>query len=77
MELYLRWVAKHETEQGEQSPLGIILCAGKNTNQIGLLELKSAAIHAAKYLTLITSSRSPSGKVSGAMEMASIEDRVL
>jgi hypothetical protein len=34
MELYLRWLAKHETEPGEESPLGIILCAGKNTEQI-------------------------------------------
>jgi hypothetical protein len=29
MELYLRWLAKNETEPGEQSPMGIILCAGK------------------------------------------------
>jgi predicted nuclease of restriction endonuclease-like (RecB) superfamily len=29
MELYLRWLAKHETEPGEDTPLGIILCAGK------------------------------------------------
>ena len=39
MELYLRWLAKNETEGGEQSPMGIILCAGKNTDQIELLEL--------------------------------------
>lgn len=25
MELYLRWLEKHEIEQGEQSPLGLIL----------------------------------------------------
>ncbi|MFL6304296.1 MAG: PDDEXK nuclease domain-containing protein [Candidatus Sulfotelmatobacter sp.] len=29
MELYLRWLGKHETEAGKQSPIGIILCAGK------------------------------------------------
>jgi hypothetical protein len=27
MELYLRWLAKNETEPGERSPMGIILCA--------------------------------------------------
>ena len=27
MELYLRWLAKHETETGEEPPLGLILCA--------------------------------------------------
>lgn len=53
MELYLRWLAKHETEAGEESPLGIILCAGKNTEQIELLELGSAGIHVAEYLTVL------------------------
>jgi predicted nuclease of restriction endonuclease-like (RecB) superfamily len=53
MELYLRWLAKHETEPGEQSPMGIILCAGKNTEQIELLELGSAGIHVAEYLTVL------------------------
>jgi hypothetical protein len=53
MELYLRWLAKHETEAGEESPMGIILCAGKNTEQIELLELGSAGIHVAEYLTVL------------------------
>jgi predicted nuclease of restriction endonuclease-like (RecB) superfamily len=53
MELYLRWLAKHETEAGEETPLGIILCAGKNTEQIELLELGSAGIHVAEYLTVL------------------------
>jgi predicted nuclease of restriction endonuclease-like (RecB) superfamily len=53
MELYLRWLAKYETEAGEQMPLGIILCAGKNTEQIELLELGTAGIHVAEYLTIL------------------------
>ena len=53
MELYLRWLEKNETEAGEESPLGIILCAGKNTEQIELLELGSAGIHVAEYLTVL------------------------
>ncbi len=53
MELYLRWLAKNETEPDEQSPMGIILCAGKNTEQIELLELGSAGIHVAEYLTVL------------------------
>lgn len=53
MELYLRWLAKHETEAGENPPLGIILCAGKNTEQIELLELDAAGIHVAEYLTVL------------------------
>ena len=39
MELYLRWLAKYEQEPGEAPPLGIILCTGKNCEQIALLEL--------------------------------------
>ena len=53
MELYLRWLAKNETEAGEQNPMGIILCAGKNSEQIELLELGSAGIHVAEYLTVL------------------------
>ncbi len=53
MELYLRWLAKHEQEAGENPPLGIILCAGKKQEQIELLELDSAGIHIAEYLTTL------------------------
>jgi predicted nuclease of restriction endonuclease-like (RecB) superfamily len=51
MELYLRWLAKHEQEPGEASPLGIILCSGKKREQIELLELDASGIHVAEYLT--------------------------
>lgn len=51
MELYLRWLDKYERKQNEDAPLGIILCAGKNTEQIELLELSSSGIHVAQYLT--------------------------
>lgn len=53
MELYLRWLAKHEQEPDENPPLGIILCAGKNTEQIELLELDASGIHVAEYLTVL------------------------
>jgi hypothetical protein len=53
VELYLRWLAQNEREPEENLPLGIILCAGKNTEQIELLELGTAGIHVAKYLTVL------------------------
>lgn len=53
MELYLRWLAKHEQQAGEGSPLGIILCAGKKQEQIELLELGQSGIHVADYLTAL------------------------
>ena len=55
MELYLRWLAKHEQQPGEDSPLGIILCAGKKEEQIELLELGQSGIHVAEYLTALPS----------------------
>jgi predicted nuclease of restriction endonuclease-like (RecB) superfamily len=51
MELYLRWLAKYETEADESAPLGIILCTGKNSEHVELLELDKAGIHVAEYLT--------------------------
>ena len=55
MELYLRWLARHEQQPGEESPLGIILCAGKKEEQIELLELGRSGIHVAEYLTALPS----------------------
>ena len=52
MELYLRWLARHEQEPGEAPPLGIILCTGKKQEQIELLELDKSGIHVAEYLTV-------------------------
>lgn len=53
MELYLRWLTKHEQEPGEAPPIGIILCAGKKQEQIELLELGKSGIHVAEYLTVL------------------------
>ena len=53
MELYLRWLDKYERQEGESSPLGIIMCAGKKSEQIELLELDKSGIHIAEYLTVL------------------------
>lgn len=53
MELYLRWLDKHERQEGEASPLGIILCAGKQQEIVELLELDRAGIHVAEYITAL------------------------
>ena len=55
MELYLRWLDRHEREADEQTPLGIILCTGKKQEQIELLELDKTGIHVAEYLTVLPS----------------------
>ena len=53
MELYLKWLEKYEKQEGEKSPMGIILCADKKNEQIELLELNKSNIHVAKYLTVL------------------------
>jgi predicted nuclease of restriction endonuclease-like (RecB) superfamily len=53
MELYLRWLEKYEKEEDENSPIGIILCANKQSEQIQLLELDKSNIHVAQYITVL------------------------
>ncbi len=55
MELYLRWLDKHERRSGEAPPMGLILCAGKKEERIELLELSKSGIHVAEYLTALPS----------------------
>ncbi len=50
MELYLRWIEKYEMEAGEETPLGLILCAEGSREQIQLLQLDASGIHVAEYL---------------------------
>jgi predicted nuclease of restriction endonuclease-like (RecB) superfamily len=51
MELYLRWLDKYEKQAGEETPLGLILCAEGGHEQIELLQLENAGIKVAEYLT--------------------------
>lgn len=70
MELYLRWLAKHEQEADENPPLGIILCAGKQQEQIELLELDNSGIHVAEYLTVLPSREALQAKLHQSIESA-------
>lgn len=49
MELYLRWLNKHDRAAGEEPPIGLILCAAKDTEQVELLDLDAANIRVAEY----------------------------
>ena len=51
MEWYLRWLDKNERKDGEEKPIGIILCADKDQEDVEYLELDEAGIHVTKYLT--------------------------
>ena len=51
MELYLRWLDKHERRENEGTPIGLILCAGKKEETIRLLDMEGSGIRVASYWT--------------------------
>jgi predicted nuclease of restriction endonuclease-like (RecB) superfamily len=51
MELYLRWLEKYEMTEGENKPIGLILCSGKNEEHIELMQLGKSNIRVADYIT--------------------------
>jgi predicted nuclease of restriction endonuclease-like (RecB) superfamily len=51
MELYLRWLEENETENNEEQPIGLILCAQGNSEQVELLQLDKTNIRVAEYIT--------------------------
>jgi len=70
MELYLRWLDKHERRPGEEPPMGLILCAGKKEERIELLELGRSGIHVAEYLTALPSKKVLQEKLHKAIQRA-------
>ncbi len=51
MELYLGWLNRYERKEGEETPIGLILCAGKRQETIELLNLESSGIKVSSYWT--------------------------
>ena len=70
MMLYLKWLAKNETMEGEESPIGLILCAGKSEEHVRLLELDKSNIRVATYLTALPPRKVLEEKFRLAIELA-------
>jgi len=70
MELYLRWLNKYEKETGEKTPIGLILCAGKASEQIELLQLNKSGIKVAEYMTELPKRELLEQKLRKAVELA-------
>jgi predicted nuclease of restriction endonuclease-like (RecB) superfamily len=51
MELYLGWLNRYERKEGEETPIGLILCAGKRQETIELLNLEKSGIQVSSYWT--------------------------
>jgi len=70
MELYLRWLAKHEQQPGEALPIGLILCAGKKEETIELLELEQSYIRVAEYMLELPPKETLARKLHAAIQSA-------
>lgn len=70
MELYLRWLDKYERRADEESPMGLILCAGKKQERIELLELGRSGVHVAEYLTILPPKKVLQEKLHKAIKLA-------
>jgi len=51
MELYLKWLDRYERKEGEEKPIGLILCAGKRQETVELLDMAQSGIRVSSYWT--------------------------
>lgn len=70
MEWYLNWLDKNERLDFEKKPMGIILCAGKDYNDIEYLEMDKTGIHVAQYLTELPPKKILEKKLELAVQLA-------
>ena len=57
MELYLRLLEKYERVEGENVPIGLILCAGKNDEHVELMHFGESNICVAEYMTKLSDNK--------------------
>jgi predicted nuclease of restriction endonuclease-like (RecB) superfamily len=51
MRFYLKWLDRYERQEGENTPIGLILCTEASRDQIELMELDQEGIAVAEYWT--------------------------
>jgi predicted nuclease of restriction endonuclease-like (RecB) superfamily len=51
MELYLKWLNQYDRREGEEAPIGVILCTDANRKVAELMELDQSGIAVAEYWT--------------------------
>ncbi len=73
MELYLRYLQKLEHLEGENKPIGLILCTGKNEEHIELLQLDQSNIKVAEFLTLLPPQKMLPDRLHKAVEIAQLK----
>jgi predicted nuclease of restriction endonuclease-like (RecB) superfamily len=70
MLLYLRYLNKNERKEGEESPIGLILCSEGNTEHIEYLMLEESNIKVAQYFTQLPDKKTLSDKLHKAIAIA-------
>ncbi|MCL6261316.1 PDDEXK nuclease domain-containing protein [Aquiflexum sp. TKW24L] len=70
MEFYLRYLEKYEQVEGENTPIGLILCTGKNEEHVELMQLDKSNIRVADYMTILPSQKILREKLHRAVEIA-------
>jgi predicted nuclease of restriction endonuclease-like (RecB) superfamily len=53
MKLYLKWLNRYERAEGEETPIGLILCTEASREQVELLEMHKDGIVVAEYWTAL------------------------
>ncbi len=75
MLLYLRYLNKNERKEGEESPIGLILCSEGNTEHIEYLMLEESNIKVAQYFTQLPDKKLLSDKLHKAIAIAKENQR--
>jgi len=73
MELYLRYMERYEMDEGENPPVGMILCAENGRKQVELLCLPQERIRVSEYLTKLPSKELFAEKLRKAISVAQVE----
>ncbi len=53
MKLYLKWLDKYERQEGEEAPVGLILCTEESRERVDLLKMHKNGIVVAEYWTAL------------------------
>ena len=70
MELYLKWLDRYERKGAEETPIGLILCAGKKQETVELLDLEKSGIRVASYWTEVLPRKELTRKLHQAVRLA-------
>lgn len=70
MELYLKWLNRYERVEGENAPIGLILCTEASSEQVELLEMHKDGIVVAEYWTELPPKEQLEKKIHEALQAA-------